>query len=98
MHATIYVLVITTLITVNLVFVPQFLWAAFPAAGWGIGLFMHYRFGVRHAAEQLTVHHARVNATSTQRRTQPSQPRTRSAFPRAGVRGPTLAESPDSTA
>jgi hypothetical protein len=41
-----YVIVNSLLIAVNLMFVPQFMWCAFPLIGWGIGLTMHYTFGV----------------------------------------------------
>jgi hypothetical protein len=45
-HAAIYVLVNILLITINLMFVSGFLWFFFPLIGWGIGLTMHFLFGV----------------------------------------------------
>jgi peptidoglycan biosynthesis protein MviN/MurJ (putative lipid II flippase) len=45
-HAAAYVLVNILLIVINLVFVPEFLWFFFPLIGWGIGLVMHFLFGV----------------------------------------------------
>jgi hypothetical protein len=45
-HAAAYVLVNILLIVINLVFVPAFLWFFFPLIGWGIGLTMHFLFGV----------------------------------------------------
>ena len=45
-HAAIYILVNILLIVINLMFVPGFLWFFFPLVGWGIGLTMHYLFGV----------------------------------------------------
>jgi hypothetical protein len=45
-HAAIYILVNILLIVINLMFVPGFLWFFFPLVGWGIGLTMHFLFGV----------------------------------------------------
>ena len=45
-HAVIYVIVSAILVAVNVTFVPQFLWFVFPVAGMGIGVAMHYLFGV----------------------------------------------------
>jgi 1,4-dihydroxy-2-naphthoate octaprenyltransferase len=42
-----YTVVNSVLTVVNLLYVPQFLWCVFPIIGWGIGLAMHYTFGVR---------------------------------------------------
>jgi hypothetical protein len=69
-HAAVYVLVNMLLIVINLVFVSGFLWFFFPLIGWGIGLTMHYLFGVlwirsetenwqsrvEHRARELHVH------------------------------------------
>jgi hypothetical protein len=40
-HALVYVLVTTGLLAVNLTTSPQYLWAAWPMFGWGIGLVAH---------------------------------------------------------
>jgi hypothetical protein len=45
-HAAVYVLVNMLLIIINLMFVSTFLWFFFPLIGWGIGLTMHFLFGV----------------------------------------------------
>jgi 2TM domain-containing protein len=45
-HAAVYVLVNILLIVINLMFVSGFLWFFFPLLGWGIGLTMHFLFGV----------------------------------------------------
>ena len=45
-HAAVYVLVNILLIVINLMFVSGFLWFFFPLVGWGIGLTMHFLFGV----------------------------------------------------
>jgi hypothetical protein len=45
-HAAVYVLVNIFLLVINLMVVPGFLWFFFPLVGWGIGLTMHYLFGV----------------------------------------------------
>tara|TARA_B110000902_G_scaffold79257_1_gene94317 strand:- start:797 stop:1093 length:297 start_codon:yes stop_codon:yes gene_type:complete len=41
-HLTIYCLVISVLIFINLKFEPHFHWFWFSALGWGIGLFSHW--------------------------------------------------------
>lgn len=46
-NLTAYSIVNSLLITINLLFVPQFIWFIFPLIGWGIGLAMHYTFAVR---------------------------------------------------
>ena len=46
-HRTVYMCVIPLLAVINLIAVPEFLWFLFPLFGWGIGLTLHYVFGVR---------------------------------------------------
>jgi uncharacterized membrane protein len=58
--AMLYVVVNVVLVTVNLVFVPGFLWFIFPLVGWGIGLTFNYLFGVRWAARETAKHEERV--------------------------------------
>lgn len=41
-HFTIYCIVISALIYINLTYVPYFHWFWFSALGWGIGLFSHW--------------------------------------------------------
>ncbi len=45
-HAVVYLVVSALLVVVNVTFVPQFLWFVFPVTGMGIGVAMHYLFGV----------------------------------------------------
>lgn len=52
-HRTVYLIVIPVLAIINLTVVPEFLWFLFPMAGWGIGLTMHYLFGVRRLAQSI---------------------------------------------
>jgi hypothetical protein len=59
-HLTAYILVNTLLIAVNLLLVPAFYWFVFPLIGWGIGVTMHYTFGVRRFEAQLKVEEARI--------------------------------------
>ena len=40
-HAIVYAFTITGLTLLNLTLTPQFLWVAYAAGGWGIGLFAH---------------------------------------------------------
>ena len=59
-HLTAYILVNTLLITVNLLFVPAFYWFVFPLIGWGIGVTMHYIFGIRRFEAQLKAEEAKI--------------------------------------
>ena len=46
-HLVIYILVNAMLTTINLVYTPNTIWFFYPLIGWGIGLSMHYLFGIR---------------------------------------------------
>lgn len=46
-HLVIYVLVNVMLIVINLIYSPKAIWFFYPLIGWGIGISMHYLFGVR---------------------------------------------------
>ena len=59
-HAIIYALVMTGLIILNLTVATEFPWALFPLIGWGIGLTMHYLFGLRWADKTITDRQARI--------------------------------------
>jgi hypothetical protein len=59
-HLAAYIGVNTLLITVNLLFVPTFYWFVFPLIGWGIGVTMHYIFGVRRLEEQLMAEESKI--------------------------------------
>ena len=41
-HTIAYTIGNSILIAINLIFVPQFLWFAFPLVGWSTGLMIHY--------------------------------------------------------
>jgi len=46
-HLVAYVLVNAMLIAVNLLYSPAHFWFIYPLIGWGIGISMHYLYGVR---------------------------------------------------
>ncbi len=46
-HLIIYILVNAMLVVINLLSNPQKIWFTYPLFGWGIGIVMHYLFGVR---------------------------------------------------
>jgi hypothetical protein len=52
-HAIAYAVGNSILIAINLLFVPQFLWFAFPLVGWDEGLAIHYYLGVRTAPRRI---------------------------------------------
>jgi hypothetical protein len=52
-HCIVYVCVNAVLLAVNLIFVREFLWFPFPLVGWGIGLSMHYIFGIRRLDQNI---------------------------------------------
>jgi hypothetical protein len=59
-HGIVYLFVNAILVTANLLFVPEFLWFFFPLAGWGLGLTMHYVFGIRRLSRSITRQEERV--------------------------------------
>ena len=63
-HATIYAFVTTGLVVLNVLLVAftetSFYWFPFPLVGWGIGLAMHYLFGVRRADTEIRARQARI--------------------------------------
>jgi hypothetical protein len=59
-NLTAYAVSNSLLITINLLVVPAFPWSIFPLFSWGIGLTMHYVFGVRLLRKQLRAEQARI--------------------------------------
>ncbi len=55
-----YAAVNSVLATVNMLTLPSFPWFVFPLCGWGIGLTMHYIFGVRLLSKLLRAEQARI--------------------------------------
>lgn len=57
-HATVYVCVSALLATINLLFTKDMVWFIYPVIGMGIGVTMHYLFGIllfsRKARENLS--------------------------------------------
>lgn len=52
-HALTYAIGNSILISINLLFVPQFLWFVFPLVGWSSGLAIHYYLGVHTALRRI---------------------------------------------
>jgi hypothetical protein len=52
-HLVVYVIINAMLIALNLLYVPQHIWFYWPLLGWGIGLTMHYLFGIRFLEKDL---------------------------------------------
>jgi hypothetical protein len=52
-HTIAYTIGNSILIAINLIFVSQFLWFAFPLVGWSTGLMIHYYLGVKTAARHI---------------------------------------------
>jgi hypothetical protein len=63
-HAVVYALVNTGLITLNALLWAfadlNFPWAIFPLVGWGIGLAFHYYYGFRHADLPIRARQERI--------------------------------------
>ena len=72
-HAVVYAVVMTGLIALNAllwVFADvRFAWAAFPLAGWGIGLTAHYVYGYRRAERDALVRQRNVEAFAVRQKT-----------------------------
>lgn len=70
-HAAVYGVVMTGLTVLNFVLVnvtsDDFLWFFFPLVGWGIGLTVHYLFGVRWADQQVREHQAKIEHVAEER-------------------------------
>jgi hypothetical protein len=58
-HAIVYVCVSALLATINLIFVRDVIWFIYPVIGMGIGVTMHYLFGIvlftRKAREDISL-------------------------------------------
>jgi hypothetical protein len=52
-HTIAYAIGNSILIAINLLFVPQFSWFAFPVVGWGAGLAIYYYLGVHMAPRRI---------------------------------------------
>ncbi len=52
-HLVVYVLVNVMLIAINFIYSPEDIWFFYPLIGWGIGISMHYLFGVRWLEKKL---------------------------------------------
>jgi hypothetical protein len=63
-HAAVYALVMSALTVLNVLLVlytdAGFFWFPFPLVGWGIGLTMHYAFGVRGAERAIGARQAEI--------------------------------------
>ncbi len=63
-HAAVYAIVMTGLITLNALLIAftdvNFPWAVFPLVGWGVGLTFHYIYGFRRAEEPIRARQARI--------------------------------------
>lgn len=68
-HAVVFVLVMTGLIVLNLTVATGFLWFVFPLVGWGIGLTVHYLFGLRWVGKAIADRQAKIEqrAAATKR-------------------------------
>jgi hypothetical protein len=67
-HAMTYALANAVMVTANLAFTPHYLWSAFPLLFWGVGLFMHYLFGVRWIGHEITKRQASVERRAAHKR------------------------------
>jgi two-component system LytT family sensor kinase len=61
-----YILVNSLLTTINLLVVPAFPWFIFPLTGWGIGVTMHYTFGVHRMAKNLKTEEDKIEQLAAQ--------------------------------
>jgi hypothetical protein len=67
-HATTYVLAVAVMVTANLAFTSSLIWFPIPLLFWGVGLFMHYLFGVRRIGQEITTRQASVKRRIAQQR------------------------------
>ncbi|RLG25870.1 histidine kinase [Methanosarcinales archaeon] len=52
-HLVAYVIVNAMLIAINFIYSPDDIWFFYPLIGWGIGISMHYLFGVRWIQKEI---------------------------------------------
>jgi hypothetical protein len=67
-HAIVYALVMAGLIILNLTLASEFPWAVFPLVGWGIGLTLHYLFGLRWVNKAITDRQAGIERRAAAKR------------------------------
>ena len=63
--ATVYAVVMTALIILNLTVANQFPWSVFPLVGWGIGLTLQYLLGLRWVGQSIIDRQTRIEQLST---------------------------------
>ena len=66
-HLIAYIAVNITLVLINIAFTPERIWFIFPLIGWGIGLSMHYYFGIHRLEKELVEREKRAEARLTNR-------------------------------
>jgi hypothetical protein len=66
-HSIIYALVNALLIVLNLLVVPGYLWFFYPLLSWGIGLGLHYLYGVRFVRRMIEDWEAKVEYHARQK-------------------------------
>ena len=59
-HLIVYGLVNAMFIAINLIYSPERIWFFYPLIGWGIGISMHYLFGVRWLEKELKEREAKA--------------------------------------
>ena len=59
-HLVVYLLVNAMLIAINFLYSPEDVWFFYPLIGWGIGLSMHYLFGVKWIEKTLKEREAKA--------------------------------------
>ena len=59
-HSIVTVVVAAALIVINVFVAPQFPWSPFPVVGMGLGVLVHYLFGVRWQGRFLRKHQEAV--------------------------------------
>jgi len=59
-HLVVYALINIMLITINLIYSPEVIWFFYTLIGWGIGISLHYLFGVRWLEKTLKEREAKA--------------------------------------
>ncbi len=59
-HEATYAIANICLILINLLVVPDYIWFYFPLLFWGLGLLMHYVFGLRQAGRVIAERQAQI--------------------------------------
>lgn len=67
-HFVVYIIINLMLAAINIVYSPKVIWFFYPLLGWGIGMSIHYLFGVRWIEKELKEMEAKAEYRARERK------------------------------